>query len=96
VTQSPGGGFFQAIPFRVPVGMDADQVVVGLTPWGTPSLAAIGGAATGRPDDRLMLLTYEWPMPWFEPMSPLGNAELERMHLDRFVTELLDHDGRTR
>jgi hypothetical protein len=78
-------GFLQLFP----VYLRQSTTVTGLTfsflPWGSPGVSAAGGmSAEGEP---LLVLAYEWPIPWLRPAARLDKADLEAIHLSRFATD---------
>lgn len=88
-SSNDSGGFLHLLP----VFSESDLVVTDVTaatlPWGTPSLIAASGH---KPDDeahRRIEIAYEWPTAWLRTLEPIGQSELEWLHVQRFRSDFV-------
>ncbi len=80
-----GQGLLHMLPIPLKAGMQVEATVAALLPWASPSLLGlVGRAASGEP---LLIIGYEWPIPWARVTTSLTKRELEWVQLERFRTD---------
>jgi hypothetical protein len=74
---------------KVPEGMTyISSSVVDLLPWVSPSIVAtVGGPGLPGDGGTQVLISYEWPVPYFNAISLMGKAALESLHVARFQAD---------
>jgi hypothetical protein len=91
-TDSRGGGrgaparHFQAFPLFLRANTQLQGLTFSLLPWGSPGLCAAVGLTASVTQGPLLVLAYEWPVPWLRT-TRLRKTEIEAIHLHRFGTD---------
>jgi hypothetical protein len=77
----------------VPYEASFDRLVTGqMLPWGAPSASAFEGNGS---DGRIVLVNQEWPIEaWTVPDGDLDKPTMERLHIERFSTDMALLTGR--
>ena len=75
----------QVLPVSIRVEATFHGVVFSLLPWGAPAL--FGWNGTTKAGEPLLVLAYEWPIPWLRVRERLTKQEIEAFHLTRFSTD---------
>jgi hypothetical protein len=71
--------------------MRADGVVAALLPWASPSLFGLVGSTLDS--EPLLIISYEWPIPWARVTTPLPKDAIETLQLERFRTDYVFGTG---
>jgi len=74
----------------VPEGMNVIYAsIVDLLPWFSPSVVAtVGGPGLPGDGGLQVLVTYEWPVPYFNSVTLLPKPDLESLHVARFQCDV--------
>jgi hypothetical protein len=82
-----GESFLQVFPMYLRRGAKVEGLTFSFLPWGCPGLSAATGTTSGIPAEQLLVLGYEWPVPWLRPTSRLLKADIEALHLLRYAAD---------
>ncbi len=82
-------------PSRLPesIVINPESTILELLPWGPPSLVMV---PCRRPKDELddrVLVLFEWPIPVLSPVIQMSKEQMERLHLERFLTDYAEANG---
>ena len=80
-------GLFQMLPFFIPKGMACESLTQAFLPWHAPSILALSGHAEGKPSERVMVISTEYPIPWIRSAQRISQEEQESLHVHRFRTD---------
>lgn len=81
-----GEGFLHLLPVPIPpAGMTVESMVASMLPWGAPALWGIVGTDSGGTP--LLIIGYEWPIPWARAVAPIERRHLELLQLERFRSD---------
>jgi hypothetical protein len=75
------------LPFRVTVEFQSGAALTQWLPWQAPVFMGVAGEPKGQAGHRAAVVGFEWPTQQFVPTSGFDQRQLERLHLDRFLTD---------
>jgi hypothetical protein len=78
-------GLLHLLPVPLTKEMRVEGMVVSPLPWGSPALLGLVGSDKDR--EPLLIIGYEWPIPWARVTTPLTKGEIESLQLERFRTD---------
>lgn len=89
----PQGAYFQALPIHIDDELTVEQLIAGLSPWGSVTLQGLKGTPTGRSGTPHIYFNYEWPTPYLLALEPVSKEAREHLHLSRYCTDVLIATG---
>jgi hypothetical protein len=78
------------LPLHLDTGWLMENFLFAMLPWGCPSLLGIAGATAGGPT---FVVCYESPVSRAEGPGLIDKESLERLHLDRYQTDVVVAGG---
>ena len=83
------GGFLHLLPMHLSQSLAAVAIHASVLPWGSPALYALSGHAPDDPTAAVLELAYEWPTRWLVSAEPVGQYDLEWLHVQRFRSDYM-------
>lgn len=77
----------------IPIRLGLDLTITGMSgfmlPWQSWGASGLVGHLPGQPEQRQLVVGYEWPIQHFIPLGTVKKGDLENYHLSRYCTDVL-------